>query len=62
MLREGAEVAGWDWERRRRTILCSATIREDVQKLAGTALVDPLVIRATEVDKNVNLAPTTGNF
>jgi len=57
-----AEVAGGDWERRRRTILCSATIREDVQKLAGTALVDPLVIRAAELDKNVNLPRTTGNF
>ncbi|KAH8108035.1 DEAD-domain-containing protein [Cristinia sonorae] len=40
------EVGGWDWERRRRTILCSATIREDVQKLAGTALLDPIVIKA----------------
>ncbi|KAI6000678.1 DEAD-domain-containing protein [Pisolithus albus] len=40
------EVGGWDWERRRRTILCSATIREDVQKLAGTALVNPIMITA----------------
>lgn len=45
------EVGGWDWERRRRTILCSATIREDVQKLAGSALINPLMIKATEVDK-----------
>lgn len=45
------EVGGWDWDRRRRTILCSATIREDVQKLAGTALVDPLIIKAVEIDK-----------
>lgn len=50
------EVAGWDWERPRRSILCSATIREDVQKLAGMTLVDPLVIRAVEVDKRVNPA------
>ena len=49
------EVAGWDWERKRRTILCSATIREDVQKLAGTALKDPIVIKATEVDKDTTL-------
>ena len=49
------EVTGWDWERRRRTILCSATIREDVQKLAGTTLKDPIVIKATEVDKDVAL-------
>ena len=46
------EVGGWDWERRRRTVLCSATIREDVQKLAGTALIAPLMIKATEGDKD----------
>ncbi|KAG6335315.1 hypothetical protein ID866_3778 [Astraeus odoratus] len=40
------EVGGWGWERRRRTILCSATIREDVQKLAGTALMDPIMIKS----------------
>ena len=45
------EVGGWDWEHRRRTILCSATIREDVQKLAGTALVNPFMIKSTEADK-----------
>ncbi|THH29189.1 hypothetical protein EUX98_g4991 [Antrodiella citrinella] len=44
------EVGGWDWERRRRTILCSATIREDVQKLAGTALLEPIVIKAVDAD------------
>ncbi|KAF9529209.1 P-loop containing nucleoside triphosphate hydrolase protein, partial [Crepidotus variabilis] len=47
-----AEVGGWDWGTRRRTILCSATIREDVQKLAGTALIEPLMIKATEGDKD----------
>jgi len=45
---KSAEVGGWDWERQRRTVLCSATIREDVQKLAGTALKDPIVIKALE--------------
>lgn len=43
----GQEVGGWDWNRRRRTVLCSATIREDVQKLAGVALQRPIVIKAT---------------
>ncbi|OCH92326.1 DEAD-domain-containing protein [Obba rivulosa] len=42
------EVGGWDWGRRLRTILCSATIREDVQKLAGTTLQNPIVIKATQ--------------
>jgi ATP-dependent RNA helicase DDX31/DBP7 len=44
------EVGGWDWERQRRTILCSATIREDVQKLAGTTLSNPLMIKAVASD------------
>ncbi|KAI0318325.1 P-loop containing nucleoside triphosphate hydrolase protein [Amylostereum chailletii] len=44
------EVGGWDWERTRRTVLCSATMREDVQLLAGTTLKNPVMIRATEVD------------
>ncbi|KAH9979860.1 P-loop containing nucleoside triphosphate hydrolase protein [Lactifluus volemus] len=44
------EVRDWDWHVRRRTILCSATIREDVQVLAGTTLLNPIVIKATEVD------------
>jgi ATP-dependent RNA helicase DDX31/DBP7 len=48
---KSTEVGGWDWERPRRTVLCSATIRESVQKLAGTALVNPLMIKATSTDK-----------
>ncbi|OBZ67012.1 Histone acetyltransferase ESA1 [Grifola frondosa] len=50
------EVGGWDWERRRRTVLCSATIREDVQKLAGTTLKEPIMIKATESDGPVREA------
>ncbi|KAF5393391.1 hypothetical protein D9757_000731 [Collybiopsis confluens] len=46
----GREVGGWDWERRRRTILCSATMREDVQKLANTTLTQPMMIKATDRD------------
>ncbi|KAG2079147.1 P-loop containing nucleoside triphosphate hydrolase protein [Suillus decipiens] len=45
------EVGGWDWERQRRTILCSATIREDVQKLAGTTLIRPLVIKGLDKER-----------
>ncbi|KAH0588956.1 hypothetical protein H2248_004738 [Termitomyces sp. 'cryptogamus'] len=52
------EVGGWDWERRRRTVLCSATIEENVQKLAGTTLVNPLMAKATEIEKpNPTLNP-----
>ncbi|KAF7306070.1 RNA helicase [Mycena chlorophos] len=52
------EVGGWDWERRRRTILCSATIREDVQKLAGKALVNPMMIKATEAEPAIQDSTT----
>ncbi|KAJ2917742.1 hypothetical protein MD484_g2638, partial [Candolleomyces efflorescens] len=53
---KSAEVGGWDWDKPRRTVLCSATIRESVQKLAGTALVNPLMIKATEGDKDDHVA------
>lgn len=44
------EVRGWDWDVKQRTILCSATLREDVQVLAGTALQNPIIVKATEAD------------
>ena len=47
---QSMEVRDWDWSVRRRTILCSATISEDVQVLAGTALQNPVMIKAAEVD------------
>lgn len=53
------EVGGWDWERPRRTVLCSATIREDVQKLAGNALANPIVIKALQ-EESVKTDPVTG--
>ncbi|CEH13885.1 dead-domain-containing protein [Ceraceosorus bombacis] len=34
------------WKAPRRTVLCSATLDENVQVLAGTALVTPIVVRA----------------
>lgn len=46
------EVRGWDWNRRRRTILCSATMKEDVQHLAGKALVQPIVVKVVEALKS----------
>ncbi|KAJ7091183.1 P-loop containing nucleoside triphosphate hydrolase protein [Mycena epipterygia] len=58
---KGMEVGGWDWDRRRRTMLCSATIREDVQKLAGKALINPMMIKATEAEplSEQNIASTS---
>jgi ATP-dependent RNA helicase DDX31/DBP7 len=49
-------VAGWDWKERR-NVLCSATIREDVQKLAGVALNHPVVIKAI----NATSGPSQSN-
>ncbi|KAF9263304.1 DEAD-domain-containing protein [Marasmius fiardii PR-910] len=56
------DVGGWDWERRRRTILCSATIREDVQKLAGTTLTNPLIIKATTAEPNTSFITPTSSI
>ncbi|KAG6918530.1 hypothetical protein DXG01_013620 [Tephrocybe rancida] len=53
------EVGGWDWERRRRTVLCSATIEENVQKLAGTTLINPLMVKATEVERRLASNPVS---
>ncbi|PFH53840.1 hypothetical protein AMATHDRAFT_136773 [Amanita thiersii Skay4041] len=53
------DVGDWNWSRRR-TILCSATIKEDVQKLAGEALSDPLMLKATLVDESTQCMPSTG--
>ncbi|KAG9039824.1 ATP-dependent RNA helicase dbp7 [Tulasnella sp. JGI-2019a] len=49
----GEVVGGWDWGVRRRTILCSATMREDVQKLAGTALTRPIIIKGSVSPDNI---------
>ncbi|KAJ6594117.1 P-loop containing nucleoside triphosphate hydrolase protein [Mycena capillaripes] len=59
---KGMEVGGWDWDRRRRTILCSATIREDVQKLAGKALINPMMIKATEAESLEQNTASTGGL
>lgn len=48
--RDEGGVMKWDWwGRGRRTVLCSATVREDVQKLAGVALKNPVVYKGTDV-------------
>ena len=52
-------VGGWDWTRRRRTVLCSATIRDDVEKLAGTTLQNPIVINGSELGNEPEPASTS---
>lgn len=58
---QNVESVGWDWERRRRTVLCSATMKEDVQKLAGLTLQNPLMVKATENDIPLPISATTGD-
>jgi ATP-dependent RNA helicase DDX31/DBP7 len=55
---QGMEIGGWEW-RERRTVLCSATIREDVQKLAGTALIQPIIIKGDVGDATVDTTKAT---
>ena len=43
------DVGGWNWNTRRRTVLCSATIRDHVQQLAGHALSNPIMIKGDEL-------------
>ncbi|KAH8828576.1 DEAD-domain-containing protein [Flagelloscypha sp. PMI_526] len=48
---------GWDFEARcRRTILCSATMRDDVKKLAGWTLHNPIMIKEL-LDPNATPTP-----
>ncbi|KAG8979485.1 hypothetical protein FRC05_008474 [Tulasnella sp. 425] len=56
----GEVIGGWNWGPRRQTILCSATMREDVEKLAGTTLHDPLIIKgvANELGSSVKAHAT----
>lgn len=42
-------IAWWAW--RRRTVLCSATLDEHVQVFSGSALNNPLVVRAGEASE-----------
>ncbi|ORZ25660.1 P-loop containing nucleoside triphosphate hydrolase protein [Absidia repens] len=48
------------WPRARQTILCSATLRDDVKHLAGTALVDPVFVRGSSQDGDDDLATVVG--
>jgi ATP-dependent RNA helicase DDX31/DBP7 len=47
-----ARMANKFWPKRRQTVLCSATLRDDVQKLAGQSLIDPVFVSGhSEVSK-----------
>ncbi|KAF9503774.1 hypothetical protein BS47DRAFT_1374460 [Hydnum rufescens UP504] len=55
------DAGGWDWTRRRRTVLCSATIRDDVEKLAGTTLQNPIVVNGSELGEEQDPVSTSSS-
>ena len=44
-----AEVGGWDFDYRRRNILCSATIRQDIQSFASQQLLNPIILKESDI-------------
>ncbi|CAG8456928.1 17515_t:CDS:2 [Acaulospora morrowiae] len=49
------------WPKRRQTILCSATLRDDVQRLAGYSLVNPTFVRGNN-EHYGSIDPRTFNY
>ncbi|KAG0228490.1 ATP-dependent RNA helicase dbp7 [Mortierella sp. GBA43] len=45
------------WPQKRQTVLCSATLSDDVQRLAGTSLVDPIYVSAKKDVANTKGVP-----
>lgn len=56
-------LIGKQWPKRRQTILCSATLRDDVKQLAGWSLVKPAFVSGTDTKRDASkLLSTTGDY
>ncbi|KAI8372879.1 P-loop containing nucleoside triphosphate hydrolase protein [Radiomyces spectabilis] len=49
------------WPKRRQTVLCSATLREDVKSLAGWLLVKPVFVRGMELESTGDSTEATSD-
>ncbi|TIA73993.1 hypothetical protein E3P92_01432 [Wallemia ichthyophaga] len=56
-----SEVGGWNFDYRRRNILCSATIREDIQSFASQQLLNPVVLKESDIKKEADGETATTN-
>lgn len=56
-----SEVGGWNFDYRRRNILCSATIREDIQSFASQQLLNPVVLKESDIKKEADGDTATTN-
>ncbi|TIA90981.1 hypothetical protein E3P99_01338 [Wallemia hederae] len=56
-----SEVGGWNFDHRRRNILCSATIREDIQSFASQQLLNPVVLKESDIKKEADGDTATTN-
>lgn len=54
-------LVGKVWPKRRQTILCSATLRDDVKQLAGWSLVKPAFVSGTDTKRDASKLLSTEN-
>ncbi|KAG2201675.1 hypothetical protein INT47_003901 [Mucor saturninus] len=54
-------LVGKQWPIRRQTILCSATLRDDVKQLAGWSLVKPAFVSGTDTKRDASKVLATTN-
>ncbi|GAA5796339.1 P-loop containing nucleoside triphosphate hydrolase protein [Helicostylum pulchrum] len=55
-------LVGKQWPKRRQTILCSATLRDDVKQLAGWSLVKPAFVSGTDTKRDASKLLAAGHI